>query len=233
MKPSGYSTTLIVLIQFILQFSGLSAQDSGTFTDARDEQQYEWIRIGKQVWMAENLAWLPAVNPYGESGFEVKYYYVYGYNGHDLQAATSTEAYKQYGALYNYTAALHCCPAGWHLPADAEWKELEAFLGMKVVPGNRSWINDGEVGRKLKSAEGWHGNNGTDDAGFNALPGGCRGYGGFEGMGFCGYFWTASPAGDDNGWRRGICADANGICREEDRRYFGVSVRCVRDAGAQ
>lgn len=56
--------------------------------------------------------------------------------------------------------------------------------------------------------------------GFHALPGGCRGYGGFESEGYCAYFWTGSPAGGDNGWRRRFCCDNDGSCREEDRRYF-------------
>lgn len=216
-----------ILVFFLIPC--LAAQDRGTVTDSRDGRTYSWIKVGSQTWMAENLAWLPAVNPYGDSQFEGKCYYVYGYEGYDPGPARKLPAFQTYGALYNFAAALESCPEGWHLPTDAEWKEMESFLGMEVVPGNRGWIGSGEVGRKLKSTSGWKKNNAPDATGFNALPGGCRGYGGFESLGFCAYFWTASPAGGDNGWRRGICGDENGICREEDRRYFGISVRCVRN----
>ena len=53
---------LLVAILFVAcqkdeedQFKG----DSGEFTDTRDNQTYNWVRIGDQIWMAENLAYLP------------------------------------------------------------------------------------------------------------------------------------------------------------------------------
>jgi hypothetical protein len=34
-----------------------------TFSDGRDGRLYTFVLIGDQVWMGENLAWLPAVSP--------------------------------------------------------------------------------------------------------------------------------------------------------------------------
>ena len=206
------------------------AQEKGTFTDDRDGHIYQWIKIGDQIWMAENLAYLPAMHRISDALFDCACYYVYDYDGNDIDEAKVKFAYRKYGVLYNWTAAIAACPEGWHLPDDKEWIALEQHLGMNDnESGNRGWRVSGETGQKIKSVAGWYVNNGTDDAGFSALPGGCRGYGGYESEGYCAYFWTASPAGGDNGWRRGFCCDDIGSCREEDRRYFAISVRCVKD----
>ena len=209
---------------------GIQAREEGTFTDNRDGHVYQWVKIGEQTWMAENLAYLPRVNRVSDSQFEGKIFYVYGYNGENLSEAMAEFNYKKYGVLYNWEAANGSCPEGWHLPTEKEWKELEKCLGMNTDGTvTRGWIGSGNVGKKLKSASGWKMNGGTDETGFHALPGGCRGYEGYGSLGFCAYFWTASPAGGDDGWRRGYCGDDNGSCREAERKYFGLSVRCVKD----
>jgi uncharacterized protein (TIGR02145 family) len=206
------------------------AQKAGTFTDTRDGHVYQLVKIGKQVWMAENLAYLPRVNRVSDSQFEGKCFYVYGYNGENLSEATAGPNYKKYGVLYNWDAANGSCPEGWHLPTDQEWNELEKCLAMNTDETvTRGWRGSGSAGKKLKSASDWKMNGGTAETGFHALPGGCRGYEGYGSLGFCAYFWTSSPAGGDDGWRRGYCGDDNGSCREEERRYFGLSVRCVKD----
>jgi len=71
--------------------------------------------------MAENLAYLPEVCNVDEGcGF-----YVYGYEGADLQLAKATENYHEYGVLYNYLSASDACPVGWHLPSKTDWDILE------------------------------------------------------------------------------------------------------------
>jgi uncharacterized protein (TIGR02145 family) len=223
----------LAIIFLILTVTGLNliqAQESGTFTDVRDGHVYRWIKIGDQIWMAENLAYLPQVNKVSDSQFEGKCFYVYGYDGEDLSEAKAEANYKKYGVLYNWEAAKESCPQGWHLPTDQEWMQLEKYLGMEPdETGKREWRSSGDAGKKLKSVSGWKMNGGTDETGFHALPGGCRGYEGFGSLGYCAYFWTASRVGGDNGWRRGFCGDDNGSAREEERRYFGLSVRCIKD----
>jgi uncharacterized protein (TIGR02145 family) len=223
----------LVIVAIFFSITGIKigpAQDAGIFIDDRDGNVYEWVRIGNQTWMAVNLAYLPRMNHVSDSQFEGKCFYVYNYNIKNSYKARQSVNYKKYGVLYNWVAALDCCPKGWHLPSDQEWIELEKHLGMDPAESKcREWRSSGSVGYKLKSTSGWETGNGTNESGFNALPGGCRGYGGFESLGHCAYFWTASPAGGDNGWRRGLCGDDNGSACEEDRRYFGFSVRCLKD----
>jgi len=222
---------IAVWIIFTIVLVGLAnAQETGTFTDSRDGHVYEWVKIGDQIWMAENMANLPEVNRVDDSQFEGKCYYVYGYDGTNISEAMTITNYKKYGVLYNWDAARENCPDGWHLPTDEEWAELEKYLGMNTDEiSQRGWRASGNVGEKIKSVSGWKNGIGTNKTGFNVFPGGCRGYHGFGSLGYCAYFWTASPAGGDNGWRRGFCGDDKGSNREEERRYFGISVRCVKD----
>jgi hypothetical protein len=49
------------------------------------------------------------------------------------------EVLEMYGALYNWYAVddpRGLCPAGWHVPSDDEWKEMEIFLGMPELEAN-------------------------------------------------------------------------------------------------
>lgn len=224
---------ILLTLSFLLTvgyFSPILSQNTGVFTDKRDGHEYKWVKIGDQTWMAENLAYLPSVNQVTDGKFEKYCFYVYGYSGYNVGAAKANKNYAKYGVLYNWKAARENCPDGWHLPSDKEWQELERHLGMsagEVVSMN--WRRTGGVGKKLQSETGFKTGGGTNEAGFGVLPAGCRGYEGFESMGYCTYFWTSTPPDNDNGWRRGFCGDDNGSCRDLDRRYFGVSVRCVKD----
>jgi len=225
----GAPAKLLILFAVFIP-SVLIAQDKRTFKDSRDGHIYQTVTMGKQTWMAENLAWLPAVNHTGTGLFEEDCRYLYGYDGVNIEEAKTNPNFKELGVLYNWIAAKSACPEGWHLPADQEWITMEKFLGMAADESlKRDWRISGETGNKLKSATGWVRGNGSNSSGFAALPAGCRGYAGFESKGYATYFWTASTIDGDNGWRRGICSDNPGISRQEDRRYLGCSVRCVKD----
>lgn len=222
------SISLILLIFGIDSFA--SAQEKEKFTDTRDNHTYRTVKMGRQTWMAENLAWLPSVNRVATGLFEEECRYVYGYDGTAIHEAKANFHFREFGVLYNWMAARSACPDGWHLPSDGEWIQLEKYLGMTAEEtSKRDWRISGEAGKKLKATSGWINGNGPDTCGFTALPAGCRGYAGYESKGYAAFFWTSSSIDGDNGWRRGICSDSPGISRQEDRRYFGCSVRCVKN----
>ncbi|MFA6126034.1 MAG: FISUMP domain-containing protein [Bacteroidales bacterium] len=220
----------IFISVFCINTVFVSGQQNDFFKDVRDGHVYPAVIIGKQVWMGTNLAWLPSVNRLSDSQFDTPCYYVYAFDATDTTLALKSDYFSRYGTLYNYPAAKSACPPGWHLPSDEEWRVLEEYLGMSgKESGAREWRGSGKIGLKVKAVKGYNNVGGSNESGLGLLPGGCRGYGGCESEGFCGYFWTSSPAGGDNAWRRGFCSDDDGSCRQEDRRYFGCSVRCLKD----
>jgi uncharacterized protein (TIGR02145 family) len=227
-------TVLFLLTVVVCQFGFIQAQDSGSgkFTDSRDGHDYAWIKIGTQVWMAENLAYLPSVSPSAAYSTYQAHYYVYGYEGADLQEALNTN-YKKYGVLYNWEAANTACSPGWHLPTDMEWKTLEKYLGMQPAEVEKDDIREtGNVGIKLKSRSGWtlKTANGDNSSGFNALPAGYRYQtGGFYSLGYEAHFWSATDDQKENRWDRSLYYASDGVHRFNPLRIYGYSVRCVRN----
>ena len=201
----------------------------GTFTDPRDGNVYKTVKIGTQVWMAENLRYIPHVCPVKEEGG----IWVYDYDGHDIEQAKSTDNYKNYGCLYVWETAIKVCPSGWHLPTDEEWKKLEMHLGMTQIEADEGGWRGTDQGTRLKNTNGWNsGEYGTNTSGFSALPGGFRYYlGTFQFIGYYGYWWSSSVFDAGSAWYRslGYGSGSGGVCRSLDARRSGFSIRCLGD----
>ena len=252
-----YSLLLMLFICNIIY-----SQNEGTFKDQRDGREYKWVKMGKQVWMAENLAYLPAVysiydkqthgyrnHKYDMVTLDTPYQFVPGYDVNDINEAKKSSYYKTYGVLYNYASALKSCPAGWHIPSDAEWKELEIFIGIEKESIDKKGDNRGNVSIKIKSKTLWRDDvKGNDEYGFCALPAGImlqdnsfKGGAKFIGLGEATSFWTSTEnktmIGNITALRRGIDnrkgglipANNKGILRFPIIKSYGISVRCVKD----
>ncbi|OFY52251.1 MAG: hypothetical protein A2X22_07860 [Bacteroidetes bacterium GWF2_49_14] len=215
---------------------GVIVRDTtGTFTDARDGHQYKWIKIGGQIWMAENLAYLPALTPGSIWSITIPYYYVYGSEGSSISTVIGNASFKTYGALYNRSAALTACPSGWHLPTDSDWMILEKNKGMSdAVLETIGYRYSGNVGTLLKESGTAHWKSPNESAnnstGFTALPGG--GFwdnGGYLGLGGSANFWSSSQDYWVTAWYRGLGDFHDGVHRDYQDRAFGLSVRCVKD----
>ncbi len=196
---------------------------SGTFTDSRDGNLYTYVKIGNQIWMAENLKYLPSVVGPSTGSQTTPYYYVYGYNGSEVNEAKATANYLTYGVLYNWTAACNSCPAGWHLPSDAEWTELTDYLGGTSVSGGKL---------KETGTTHWVSPNyeATNETGFTALPGGYRiDSGSFVSIGNYGLWWSATEFDTNNAWFRFMLYNNSDVYRSSNYKELGFSVRCLRD----
>jgi len=195
-----------------------------------DNRNYKVVVIDKMIWMAENLACLPAVSPSSEGSLTDPVYYVNGYNGKSVDEARATAVYKNYGALYNWPAAKTACPAGWHLPSDAEWKKLELVLGMTQAQADTTGGRGTDQGTKMKTTNGWYNDgNGTNAVGFSGLPGGNRAINGyFYYLGQRGYWWSSTDFLTAFAWYRHLAFDGNGVTRTTTSKEYGFAVRCVR-----
>jgi uncharacterized protein (TIGR02145 family) len=199
----------------------------------KDNRSYKVVKIGSQWWMAENLAWLPSVSPFSADSQTSPFYYIYGYDGTNVDEAKATANYKTYGVLYNWVAAGTACPQGWKLPSDEDWKTLEKFLLMSSTDAEKSsWRYSGAVGGKLKekgNAHWWDPNLGaTNENGFTALPGGNREPDGFFGLGFMAMFWSSSVSENTSfAWDRLLSLKHNGVSRDGHLKNNGFSVRCL------
>ena len=160
----------------------------GSFTDFRDGKTYKTIRIGSQVWMAENLNY--------HAGSQC-----WCYDNLDTNCS-------KYGRLYLWDIACKVCPAGWHFLGDEEWKSLEKELGMSAGEVDSSGYRgqQANIGGKLKSVVGWKKPNGgaCNDVGFNALPAG--NYGSVEKEFYFintnAMFWTSTSYKNEFAWYR-------------------------------
>ncbi|MEA1875804.1 MAG: FISUMP domain-containing protein [Bacteroidota bacterium] len=203
------------------------------FTDNRDGNRYNALKIGTQTWMTKNLAYLPSVSPSSIGSGSSPYYYVYAYEGSSVEDAIEIDyMYIDFGVLYNWEAAKTACPSGWHLPSDKEWKTLEQFCGMSPLEVDaKDRRISGSVGLKLKSTTGWYrtgydnsDGNGNNRSGFNVFPGGHRDNDdGFRDQGHVAHFWSSDA------WLRGLSGDDDGVYRSNGFYRNGYSVRCIQN----
>lgn len=203
-----------------------STENSGYFTDTRDCQQYKWIRIGNQIWMAENL----------------------NYSSDTCYTYNDSLPYSEiYGKLYLWRTACEVCPTGWHLPSDNEWKELEVYLGMDSIQADSSGSRFSDVACKLKSSEinFWTTPNfcATNESGFTALPAGFRSFvdeiNPYHALGKNAHFWTSTIGGETYGmdfsflgyniWARTLYNYTSTIYRGHVFEKQAYSVRCIKD----
>lgn len=182
-----------------------------TFTDSRDGKTYKSIKIGDQEWMAENLA-------YETSSGSWTYWNDAGYG-------------QKYGRLYTWAAANQAAPVGWHLPSDAEWKQLEIFIGMSKGDADLTDFRGTDESVKLKSKSDWaFDGNGTDNFGLTFMAGGFRSNSGiFLGRESYAYFWSSTENDNASSWYRLLAYYNPKVNRYYSFKEEAYSVRCVKN----
>ena len=141
--------------------------ETGLLTDERDGEIYKTTEIGEQIWMAENLRYMPTEPAEGCEDILIDV------EKDSLKRATYGNYYTWVGAMnisckYVYDYAIlgredpltsphqGACPNGWHIPTLDEWTILLNLVKEPIKLLSTSWISAGYTG--------------LDTYGFNILP---------------------------------------------------------------
>ena len=198
----------------------------GSMTDSRDGQKYKTVKIGEQIWMAQNLNY-ETVNSFcykDNTSYCAKYGRLYIWAAAMDSVGTWSTNGKGcgYGSTCSPTYPVRgVCPEGWHLPTQTEWRTLFTAVGGQTTAGS-----------KLMSTSGWYNNgNGTDAFLFSALPAGYRfSNGGYNYEGYYAYFWSSTESDGYDAYFMGLYfGNDDASLSDLDEDYYGFSVRCLQD----
>jgi len=178
---------------------------------------YSTVQIGSQCWMTENLNTGIMINGSIDQS-DNSTIEKYCYNNQESNC-------DNFGALYQWNEMMQylttegvqgICPAGWHLPSDAEWCTLEQRIDPTVSCSGTGWRGT-DAGTKLKQG---------GSSGFNGLLAGYRSTGGSFEYNGDGYFWTSSE-NLSGAWNRALNVNYTTSGRADPEITYGLSVRCV------
>ncbi len=204
---------------------------------------YNTIQIGEQCWMAENLR--TTKKPDGSpitSATQIWYC--------PNNCSLTSDTVMTYGLLYNWDATTQgvssvsnpmvggICPEGWHVPSDVEWTTLIQYV--KEQPEYQC-EDSRKIAKSLASKQGWKnnttpcavGNNPSENnkTGFNAFPAGNydNNNSRFPNFSERAYFWSSTVFDNGNDMYRGLRFGLDTVVRDHNRKYDGLSVRCLRN----
>jgi len=214
----------------------VKANANKVLTDV-DGNTYKTVKIGNQTWMAENLKTTKYADrtPITKVEGNTEWGNLNNNNTDKAYCYPDNNDNTDYGALYTYAAATNgivyttvdvqgVCPDGWHLPNDAEWEELNNYLGVDVAGGKLK-----EIGTSHWESPNTGATNSTN---FTALPAGYRKPDGeFSDIGRIAFWWTSS---EETGWSDYgqtwyINYSSEGMMDKNDEKSEGKSVRCIMD----
>jgi len=187
----------------------LAIPATGEIIDVRDGIKYKYLVIGKQTWMADNLK------------FKI--------GGSKCLIADENDCDKC-GRYYNYEEAIKACPAGWHLPNDDEWIDLEIEVGMNESEASKEgWrgtkpgqapelLRGGKTGLDLPMC-GYLLHMSTDSLMLKEKH--------LDGYKVDGYYWTSTESGIFAYYRQ--FSSRFSINRGRAGKNRGFPIRCIKD----
>ena len=203
----------------------------GTVID-NDGNNYYTVKIGSQIWTAENLK----TTTYNDGSSIPKipvdtFLTTPGYCWYNNNEADNK---APYGGLYNWYAVntAMLCPTGWHIPTQDEFSDLEINLGGANYCAGK--LKETDTKHWLSPNQG-----ATNESGFTALPGGHLyeiingniSNTGFEYIGIRGYWWSSTSHETDNSRAYGINLQNSQIYVTSvvGIKGYCYSIRCIKD----
>lgn len=223
--------------------------NAGYVTDA-DGNEYQTVRIGKQIWVAENLRTTKyndgsTITHVPDSGAWCDIYLKNSAVGAYCIYGTRTANHAKYGLFYNWYAvgSGKLAPKGWRVPSESDWGTLQNYLISNGYNYDGS-VNDNRAAKSMAAQWDWEestleGAIGNDlsknnASGFSALPGGLRHWGGSYYSKFLErsvtYLWSSTEHDSVRAWHIHLDSHKNYINRITHNKNTGFPVRIVRDA---
>ena len=175
-----------------------------------DGNIYKTVVIGTQVWLQENLRTKtyrngkPIANKLSNAQWKI--------NKVGACAVYNNDSIKEnaFGRLYNWYAianAAGLCPAGWHVPKDAEWNKMVMYLDHYADTTELKRVQSEIAGGALKEVDIKHwatpNTGATGTANFLGFSGGNKGIDGkCNDVGSYGYWWTGTSTPTNEAYGR-------------------------------
>ena len=191
-------------------------ENPNTFIDNRDGKTYRIVKIGNQVWMAENLNFAQTSNSWCYDNL--------------------SSNCDKYGRLYKGGIAQTICPAGWHLPSKEEYFSLLNINNNNDVSLEQAretfnnLISKGSSGFEALLSGCYH-----SDIKYNAdmSVSDYTRYDFFDELNSVGFFWTSTidKMNDNYFYQLEIVTYNGGDAAITTHHYkeWGLSVRCIKN----
>jgi uncharacterized protein (TIGR02145 family) len=217
-----------------LNFSSIG-KPVGNFSDCIkdvDGNVYKTVTIGNQTWMAENLKTSKYNDGTTIPNIIDNAKWLKDTSGAWCYYKNDTTYNSKYGKLYNWYAVnktsngfKNVCPIGWHVPTEKEEYDLMVYLGGGKLAGGKM-KEVGTTSWKEPNSDA------TNESLFTGIPCGQRDFGGtFNDIGNSSYWWTSSLNTSSNANLQviGYGLRSSGIFSIAGFKYFGYSIRCLKD----
>jgi len=214
----------------------------GVFTVSDiDGNVYKTIKIGTQIWMAENLKTTRYNDGVSVTLITQPFPWINLYQGGMRWHNDNPGAFKAlFGGYYNWFAVNtgKICPTGWHVPLESEWNTLETYLESngygylgsgndiaKAMASKNQWVTSTVDGTPGKNPDA------NNSSFFTAIPSGNSNAtnGLFEYNGNRCYWWTGTMVDVTYAVGKYMSKEQPALMKQNFDKKYGHSIRCIKD----